>query len=113
MRNGFAPRAPGDAEGVLTLYQAEWCPYSSRVRQRLTELMVPFVAMQVEPDPSDRGRLRNVAGDDSIPVLVTESGQAIGDADAILDWLDANYAEPAEAEAHREQARAERSRATT
>lgn len=90
---------------MLTLYQAEWCPHSSRVRQRLTELMVPFVAMQVEPDPEDRGRLRNVAGDDSIPVLVAESGEAIGDVDAILEWLDANYAEPTEAEGHRAEAR--------
>jgi glutaredoxin 3 len=94
---------------VLTLYQAEWCPYSSRVRQRLTELMIPFVAMQVEPDPNDRDRLRSVAGDTSIPVLVTESGEAIGDVDAILDWLGANYAEPAEAGGHRAQEREHRS----
>jgi glutaredoxin len=32
---------------VLTLYQAEWCPYSSAVRQRLTELGIDFVAKQV------------------------------------------------------------------
>jgi glutathione S-transferase len=90
---------------MLTLYQAEWCPYSSRVRQRLTELMVPFVAVPVEPDPVDRGALRKAANDDSIPVLVTESGEAIGDVDAIVEWLDANYAEPAEAAEHRAQAR--------
>jgi glutaredoxin 3 len=90
---------------VLTLYQAEWCPYSSRVRQRLTELMLPFVAIPVEPEPVERTGLRRVAGDDSIPVLLTESGEAIGDVDAILEWLDANYAEPAEAPDHRAQAR--------
>jgi glutathione S-transferase len=91
---------------VLTLYQAEWCPYSSRVRQRLTELMLPFVAHPVEPEPEDREELRRVANDDSIPVLLTESGEPIGDADAIVGWLDANYAEPAEARGHRAQARA-------
>jgi glutaredoxin 3 len=90
---------------MLTLYQAEWCPYSSRVRQRLTELMLPFVAIPVEPRPEDRGGLRQVTGDDSIPVLVTESGEPIGDPDAIVEWLDANYAEPAEARGHRAQAR--------
>jgi glutaredoxin 3 len=91
---------------VLTLYQAEWCPYSSRVRQRLTELMLPFAARQVEPDEADRDELRRVSGADSIPVLVTESGEAIGDADAIVAWLDANYAEPPQAGRHRAQARA-------
>jgi glutathione S-transferase len=91
---------------VLTLYQAEWCPYSSRVRRRLTELMLPFVARPVEPRPEDRAELRRVSGDDSIPVLVTESGEPIGGADAIVAWLDANYSEPDEASGHRAQERA-------
>ena len=29
---------------MLQLYQAEWCPYSRRVRRRLTELQLDFVA---------------------------------------------------------------------
>lgn len=91
---------------MLTLYQAEWCPYSHRVRQRLTELMLPFVALPVEPEPVDRSALREISGDDSIPVLVTESGEPIGDADAIVTWLDANYAEPDEAVEHRGAAKA-------
>jgi glutathione S-transferase len=91
---------------MLRLYQAEWCPYSHRVRTRLTELMLPFVAMPVEPRPEDREELRRLSGDDSIPVLVTGSGDPIGDADAIIDWLDANYPEPDEARGHRAQARA-------
>lgn len=91
---------------MLTLYQAEWCPHSHRVRQRLTELMLPFVARPVEPRQEDREELRRVSGDDSIPLLVTESGSTIGDADAIIEWLDANYAEPEEARGHRAQERA-------
>ena len=91
---------------MLTLYQAEWCPHSHRVRQRLTELMLPFAARQVEPRQEDRAELRRVSGDGSIPVLVTESGTAIGGADEIVAWLDANYAEPDEARGHRAQARA-------
>jgi glutathione S-transferase len=94
---------------VLTLYQAEWCQYSSRVRQRLTELMLPFVAHPVEPEPEERDELRRVSGDDSIPLLVTESGEPIGDADAIIAWLDANYAEPPQSRGHRAQERAHRS----
>lgn len=91
---------------MLTLYQAEWCPDSHRVRQRLTELGLPFVAMQVEPRREDRHELREASGDDSIPVLLTEDGQAIAGADAIVAYLDGEYAEPATARGHRAQARA-------
>jgi hypothetical protein len=68
--------------------------------------MLPFVALQVEPRPEDRDELRRVAGEDSIPVLLTESGTAISGEDEIVAWLDANYAEPAETSGHRAQERA-------
>jgi uncharacterized protein len=60
---------------MLTLYQAEWCPFSSAVREVLTELGLDFVARQVEPWPSERAELREVAGSDQIPVLETEDGR--------------------------------------
>ena len=59
----------------LTLYQAEWCPFSSAVREVLTELGLDFVARQVEPWPEDRAELKKVAGTDQIPVLVAEDGE--------------------------------------
>jgi glutathione S-transferase len=59
---------------VLTLYQAEWCPFSSAVREVLTELGLDFVARQVEPWPHDRESLRRIAGTDQIPVLQAEDG---------------------------------------
>ncbi len=93
---------------MLTLFQAEWCPYSRRVRQRLTELMLPFVALQVEPEQADREELRETAGDDSIPVLLTEDGDTITGSDEIVAWLDDNYEEPELADGHRAQARAHR-----
>ena len=31
----------------MELYQAEWCPHSHKVRQRLTELGIDFTARQV------------------------------------------------------------------
>jgi uncharacterized protein len=59
----------------LTLYQTEWCPFSSAVREVLTELGLDFVARQVEPWPRERAGLREVAGTDQIPVLRTEDGR--------------------------------------
>jgi uncharacterized protein len=63
------------ADGVLTLYQAEWCPFSSAVREVLTELGLDFVARQVEPWPQQRDELRSVADTDQIPLLQTEDGR--------------------------------------
>jgi glutathione S-transferase len=79
----------GSARRVLQLFQAEWCPYSSMVRERLTELGVDYVIRQVEPRPADRARLREVSGQDSIPVVVLEDGTVLsGDTDAIVAALD-------------------------
>jgi glutathione S-transferase len=57
-----------------TLYQTEWCPFSSAAREVLTELGITFVARQVEPWPEDREELRALAGSDQIPVLQAEDG---------------------------------------
>jgi hypothetical protein len=63
------------AEPALTLYQAEWCPFSTAVREVLTELGIDVVLRQVEPWPEEREELRALAGTDQIPVLQAEDGQ--------------------------------------
>jgi uncharacterized protein len=74
-------------DGVLTLYQSEWCPFSAAVREVLTELGVDFLARQVEPWPEDRQDLRRVAGDDLMPVLQTEDGKLYRGTRAIFAHL--------------------------
>ena len=87
------------------LYQAEWCPYSAKVRQRFTELGVSFIARPVPADSADREELRRRTGNDEIPALVLEDGTAItGSAEEIIDFLDQRYSERDDAPAHREQA---------
>ena len=86
---------------MLTLYQAEWCPYSSAVRQRLTELGIDFVAKQVAPRQEDR------EGEHEIPLLVTEDGERFEGSDEIFEYL--ATLEPGESEReHRAQYRAHR-----
>jgi hypothetical protein len=86
---------------LLTLWQAEWCPYSSAVREILTELGLDFVAKPVEPWPEQRDELRRVAGTDSIPVLQLEDGAVVVGTRAIFRHLET--VEPWEhAAAHRE-----------
>jgi predicted GNAT family acetyltransferase/glutaredoxin len=85
---------------VLTLYQAEWCPFSSAVREILTELGLDFVARQVEPWPEQRSAMREALGTDQIPTLVTEDGRVFSGTRAIYAYL--REIEPWEhADAHR------------
>lgn len=83
---------------MLELYQAEWCPHSRKVRQRLTELGVDFVTRQVAAEPEDRETV------DEIPVLVTEDGSRLQGEDAILPYLDERFRERADAAEHRAKA---------
>jgi glutathione S-transferase len=66
---------------VLTLYQAEWCPYSSAVRERLTELGLDFVAKQVAPRQEDR------QDEHEIPLLVTNRGERFEGTDEVFAYL--------------------------
>jgi glutathione S-transferase len=96
---------------MIELWQTEWCPASRRVRQRLTELDVTYVAHQVPVDKADRGVLLAETGVDSIPALVLDDGAPVIGEEPIIAWLDTNFADPAGAEAHREKAAKVRRRA--
>ena len=86
---------------MLELWQTEWCPASRRVRERLTELGVDYVARQVPVEKRERTALRQASGTDTIPaLLIADSSAVIGEA-AIRAYLDQHVTEPTEAEAHR------------
>ena len=72
---------------MLTLYQAEWCPFSSAVREILTELGIDFVARQVEAWPEQRAGLLAASGSDQIPALETEDGRFFNGTRAIYGYL--------------------------
>jgi glutathione S-transferase len=90
----------------MELYQAEWCPHSHKVRQRLTELGLDFTARQVPADPDERGEMKRSVGTDEIPVLVPDDAGAVCGEDDILEYL-ARFDERPDAEQHREKAREE------
>ncbi len=86
---------------MLTLWQAEWCPYSARIRETLTELGVDFVARQVDADPNKRERMRQETGQAKIPLLVLDDGTQIGEWEDAIRWLREHYAERADQIEHR------------
>ena len=91
---------------VLELWQAEWCPYSHRVRLRLTELRVDWVARTIPLDRDARDAMEATTGLRSIPTLV-DGDAVVHGADAIVAYLDQRHREPTDARRHRAQMRAE------
>jgi glutaredoxin 3 len=90
----------------MELYQAEWCPHSHRVRQRLTELGLDYTARQVPAEPDERTEMQKRTGTDEIPVLVPDGGAPVCGEDDILAYLERHDERP-DAEQHREKAREE------
>jgi glutaredoxin len=88
----------------VELFQAEWCPHSHRVRQRLTELGVDFRARQVPADKRDRDALDRETGTREIPVLVAFD-EVVRGADEIIRWLEDRFTEQPDAGRHRAKAR--------
>ena len=89
---------------MVELYQAEWCPSSHAVRQRLTELGVPYLARPVEADPDERDEMRRATGSETIPVAVLDDGTVLsGEAEEIVAELGRRFQYRPDADRHREQ----------
>ncbi|HQJ26856.1 MAG TPA: glutathione S-transferase N-terminal domain-containing protein [Thermoleophilia bacterium] len=84
---------------MITLYQTEWCPYSHRVRQVLTELDLTYTTVCVPYAAEDRVDLLAVAGQTGVPVL-TDGDGVYRDSDAIIAHLRATYPAPEDAGDH-------------
>jgi glutaredoxin 2 len=87
---------------VLALYQAEWCPFSSRVRETLTEYGIDFIARQVAADRVEREDMRRAIGTDAIPVLVLEDGTLIEDWQEIIAYIHRHYERRPDGDRHRQ-----------
>jgi glutaredoxin 3 len=95
---------------MIQLFQAEWCPYSARVRQRLTELGVDYVIRQVAPRREDRDALREAVGDDGIPAVVLDDGTVLkGDTGEVIAALEDRLPAHEWEAGHRQQAADHRS----
>lgn len=86
---------------MLELYQAEGCPHSTEVREKLTDLGCSYVVHNPRL-PGDEGgdvlneqahrALTNLGGEDSIPFLVdTEREEQLYESEDIVDYLEEHY----------------------
>ncbi len=86
---------------MLTLYQAEWCPFCHRVRQVLTELELTYSCVNVPLARADRAQVRELSGQEAVPVLKDGRKVIVGSAE-IIAHLRATYPPPPDAAAHAE-----------
>jgi glutathione S-transferase len=84
---------------MLTLYQAEGCQYSAKVRETLTELGVSYVAHNPRSAAAEtrneqtHEQLRTLGGEDQIPFLVDhQRGVTMYESDDIVAYLQEHYA---------------------
>ena len=74
----------------LTLYNASWCWYCQRVRDKLDELGLPYTAIEGPIRHSERTEVMRVSGQSSVPVLV-DGDVVLDDDDAIVPYLERTY----------------------
>src|SRR5919202_239464 len=74
----------------MKLYQAEWCPFSHRVRAKLTELGIDYEIANVPASSKKREELEEVAGTTAIPVLV-DGDRIISDSNQAISYLEQEY----------------------
>ncbi len=85
---------------MIKLYQAEWCPFSHRIRAKLTELGIDYEAVNVSASAEKRAELKEIIGNSTIPVLV-DGEKVFSDSGEMLSHLEEYKADPEELKLHR------------
>jgi len=78
------------SDEMLEVYQFEGCPFCSKVRSKMTELGIDFIARQV--DKNDRTRVEEISGQTNVPVLVDpNTDTTMPESDDIVEYLEEHY----------------------
>ena len=87
---------------MIQVFQAEWCPFSALVRERLNELDLPFACLPVPVAHDERAVMHQRTGTMTIPAVILDDGTVLaGDAAEIVAQLSERFPEPPTAQAHR------------
>ena len=74
----------------IVLYQAEWCPYCARVRDKMTDLLLDYKTVNVPRDHAEREIVKQVSGQTGIPVMV-DGDVVLDDDDEIIPYLEKKF----------------------
>jgi len=78
---------------MIELFQFESCPFCAKVRRKLEELDVEYMAIPCHAGSKNRARLRELGGKEQVPFLVdTETGTKMYESDDIIAYLEEQYA---------------------
>lgn len=78
-------------ENLMEVYQFEGCPFCSKVRSKMSELQLDFIARQVEPNGA-RDKVKELTGETQVPVLVdNERDVVMNESDDIVEYLEEHY----------------------
>ena len=80
---------------MITIYQAEWCPYCKRVRDWISDNLngVPIVFISMPHNKQERTLLIEASGQPGIPTLVDDETDTVipDDDDKIIEYLEQKY----------------------
>lgn len=78
---------------MLEIYQKEGCPFCQKVRARLSELGLSWVAHSAEPGQRSTEVLKKISGEQKVPFLVdTDRNVMMPESDDIIYYIDEHYA---------------------
>lgn len=80
---------------MMVIYQREPCSYCKNVREKLTELLIPYVSINVPKDRNMRKEMEAITGTVFIPALIDKGNVLAGRLEEnshILDYLECQYA---------------------
>lgn len=75
----------------LVLYNLHACPECQSIREKLAELELTYVCVNVSPSKAKRAQVFELTGQYSVPVLV-DGETILTSADNILEYLVETYA---------------------
>jgi glutathione S-transferase len=79
---------------VLTLYDADRCPYVGRVRIVLAEKQIPYESIWIDLDDKPASLYeKNPAG--RVPVIEEDGGFVLAESAVIMEYLEERFPEPA------------------
>ena len=78
---------------MYELYQLEECPFSQKVRARMTDLGIDYMIRNVPRDKEKRERLMKVSGQKGVPTLVDPEKNIIiaDDEEKIINFINQQH----------------------
>lgn len=79
----------------IVLYQTDWCPYCTRVRDAFDDLQLRYRIVNVPDEHAHRTQLRDLFGATGVPSITDGDVKIADDDDAIIEYAERKYGKTA------------------